>query len=106
GRQTGTGFAVSIKAQEMIDLGVDKAHQHPGWQPCRRGGGQQVSHDRAVIPEAVAIGAYPILPRTAPKDGATDQRPWGGGNRWVAGGPRQRPPIVALAEATQGKVSR
>src|SRR4029434_3819637 len=48
GRQTDAGLAVSIKAQEMVDLGVDKTQQHSGWQPCRRGGGEEVRQSGAV----------------------------------------------------------
>jgi phytoene dehydrogenase-like protein len=102
-----TGMPDTINTDQLVHLVIDKAHQEPSRHTGRGGRSQQVGGHRAVVPAAVTIGASVILPRTAPKYGAANQRRRSGGNGWFAAGRLgQGMAVVTLTQAAEGEVDR
>ena len=98
-------LALSIDIEQGIDRVVHKTAHHFGRQTQRRGDGQQVGEQGAVVPAEMAVGAVLILPGVAPVRASADdgQRSLGDCG-FGGGGLDQDAAIVSGAQFAQAEL--
>ena len=91
----------------MVDRRVGEAHHRTSRDAPRRGRRQTVGQDGAAVPEAVTVGAVPILPAIAPERGGQHQDGRGmGQRRLTAAGFHHRATVIARPQGRQGETVR
>ena len=94
-----------VEVQQPVHLGVHEAAHDPCRDLKGRRGRQQVSQNRARVPEAVSIGPGLVFPRVAPvRPGTDDDRRRGGGGRLARGRLHDGAPVISSAQLSQCEV--
>ena len=100
-------LALGVEVEQAVQLVVDEAEHDARGQIDGGGCCEEVGEQRAVVPEAVAVGARLVLPGVAPERARASDDDGGGGHRRLARRRRHHGrPVVAGAQAAQREVVR